>query len=329
MSFDLSICIPTYNRSEYLKECLTSVLTSVAGHERDTEIVISDNASTDNTGDIVRAFQETHPWIRYHRNEQNIGGERNFRHVATLAQGEHIWVFGDDDKMEANAVPRVLEGIRAGYDLTICNYSSWDKQFAVQVKQSSFPDGRDQIFNDPNKLMEHFGLHLGYISSVVIKKALFLKLPADEYEAYTEYGFPFLFAVYNGVAKCTCKVKFIADPIFCNRGGNSGDYDWYKYFVTGSSLIFDELLHKGYTISAVSAAKQAVLSDFVVKNIVDLKFKMTSLENKQVLNLLYKHYKSYWQFWLLCLPRLLTPIFLLLLAKNTLRKFRRLRVKKI
>ena len=324
MNFDLSICIPTYNRAPYLKECLGSILASMSGYEKQVELVISDNASTDDTGDVLRTFQETYPWIRYHRNESNIGAERNFRQVATLAQGDHVWVFGDDDKMEPNAVTRVLESIRLGYVLTICNYSLWDRQFAVQVKQRGFPDSEDQTFEDPNKLMERFSLHLGYISSVVIKKALFLKLTAKEYEVYTEYGFPFLFAVYNGVVKGVCKAVLIADPIFCNRGGNSGNYDWYKYFVTGSSLIFDELLLKGYTKNAVLAAKKAVLTDFVILCIVGLRLKLSKQENYKAFALLYKHYKNHWQFWVYCVPRLMVPVSLLLLAKSILQQIRRL-----
>lgn len=323
MTVTLSICIPTYNRSEYLRECLGSVLTSIAGHERDTEIVISDNASTDDTGDVVRAFQETHPWIRYHRNEQNIGGERNFYLLATLAQGENIWIFGDDDKMETSAVARVLDNIRAGYGLTICNYSSWDKQFAVQSKKSGLPGEKDQSFVDSNALMKRFGLHLGYISSVVIKKHLFLKLPAEEYESFVEYGFPFLYAVYTGVAKGACRAGFIAAPLVCNRGGNSGDYDWYKYFVAGSSLIFDKLQSKGYTQSVVLAAKHQVLRDFVIPNVLFMKLPGSSHKNN--IGLMFHHYKKDWLFWVVCVPVFFAPPFLVRLAKKILLITRRVR----
>ena len=322
MSLVLSVCIPTYNRSGYLSECLNSVLGTVVGHEHEVEIVISDNASTDDTGSIIRAFQEIYPWIRYYRSEKNMGGERNFRHVATLAAGENIWVFGDDDRMAPNAVLSVLESIRAGHNLIVCNYSLWDKQFLVQFKKCAFPVGQNETYDDPNKLMENFGLHLGYISSVVMKKVLFLALPAGEYDSYAEYGFPFLYAVYNGVVKGTCKVEFISETLFYNRGGNSGDYDWYKYFVTGSSLIFDDLIRKGYDANAVAAAKLSVLNDFVSPNIIGLKLQMTSEENKHSLFLLYRYYKSYWRFWFFCFPKLLTPIPLIQLAKIFRQKIR-------
>lgn len=319
MTATLSICIPTYNRSKFLEECLSSVLVSIAGHEREVEVLISDNSSTDNTGDVVRAFQETYPRIRYHRNARNIGAERNFRLLATLAKGDYIWIFGDDDKMEEHAVARVFESIRAGYNLTICNYSIGVEQL---VNRSRIPVSRDQTFDDPNDLMKRFGLHLGYISSIVIKKDLFLKLPAEEYEAFAEYGFTFLFAVYNGVANGKCKAEFISEPLFRNRQKNSGDYDWYKYFVTGSSLIFDELSRKGYARSAVRLAKQRVFTDFVAPNVVGLKIRMNGQGNGHVLKILLKYYKQHWQLWAWCIPGLLTPVSLLLFARNIFRRLR-------
>jgi len=312
----LTICIPTYNRAHYLQECLNSILRSGRGFEFNIEILVSDNASEDDTVKVVESFRKNYPLIKLNRNDKNIGGERNFRLLASLAQGKYIWIFGDDDEMDATAIPRVFENIRAGYDLTVCNYSIWDKQLSVLIKQSGLPAGQDQIFYDPNKLMEFFGLHLGYISSIVMKKDLFLKLSPEEYEAYVAYGFPFLFAVYNGLANEASKSGYIAEPLFRNRAGNSGRYDWYKFFVKGSSLIFDELQHKGYSKSAVRAAKHQVLRDFVIPSSFGLRLKMKDQDKKQVLGLLFTHYKTYWQFWVFCLPRSLIPESLIIIAKK-------------
>lgn len=315
MSAILSICVPTYNRSGYLIECLQSILISVAGIEHYVEVIVSDNASTDDTEEVIRALKKTHPWIRYHRNEQNIGAERNFYLLATLARGDNIWIFGDDDKMEPNAVPRVLENIHAGYNLTICNYSLWDKQFAVQVKNSAFSLKLPRIFDDANNLMECFGLHLGYLSAVVINRTFFLNLTFAEYELYAEYGFSFMFAIYNGVAK-NCKTCFIAEQLVRNRGGNSGGFDWYKYFVTGSSLIFDRLLLKGYSKRAVRSAKHNVLRDFVIPHLFGTKVQENDDKNKLVTKLLFEHYKKNRLFWVACVPLLLTPPFLARFVKN-------------
>lgn len=63
----LSLCIPTYNRAEILAQCLERHMEAI-DDERDIEIVISDNASTDNTREVVADFIERHGDIRivYH-----------------------------------------------------------------------------------------------------------------------------------------------------------------------------------------------------------------------------------------------------------------------
>lgn len=316
MSVSLSICIPTYNRSECLSECLQSVLMSVAGHERDIEILISDNASNDDTKDIVRAFQKTNPWILYHRNDQNIGAERNFYLLATLAQGDNIWIFGDDDKMEVGAVGAVLESIRAGYNLTVCNYSLWDKQFIVQHKMYGLSGNRNDSIEDSNELLARFGLHLGYISTVVIKRNLFLKLPIEEYEPFVEYGFPFLYSVYTGMSNGACKARFIVTPLVLNRSDNSGNFDWYKYFAKGSALIFDKLLTKGYSQNAITASKNKVLKEFIVPNIIHLKFLGNGNEIRKNIGMLFEYYKKHWFFWVVCVPVFLTPSSMIRFVKR-------------
>jgi len=316
MSIELSICIPTYNRSKCLSECLQSIMSAVSGYERFVEILISDNASTDGTGDIIRAFQKTYPWIRYHRNAQNIGGERNFFLLATMAKGENIWIFGDDDKMNVSAVARILNNIRTGYGLTICNYSSWDKQFIVQRKEYCLSGNRDESFEDSNILMKRFGLHLGYISTIIIKKKLFLKLPANEYESFVEYGFPFLYSVYTGIANGACKIGFISEPLVHNRSDNSGNYDWYKYFVAGSALIFDKLLSKGYTHAAVRSAKKQVLRFFLIPHVFHIKSLKKCDNTKIDFRFFLKYYKKIWLFWIGFVPIFLMPPFLIRLTNN-------------
>ena len=104
----LSICIPTYNRIRFLKELLPSVLGQI---DMDgVELVVSDNASTDGTGDYLRTLN--HPCLRWWTNDSNIGGDRNFLKCVSEARGEYVWLFGDDDIMPNDAVGRVVEFLR-------------------------------------------------------------------------------------------------------------------------------------------------------------------------------------------------------------------------
>lgn len=318
MSPVLSICIPTYNRSACLKQCLDSILDSAKGFDQEIEIRISDNASTDDTADMVRSLQTTCTSIHYHRNDANIGGDRNIYAVAAMGAGEYIWVFGDDDRMEPEAIGRVLEKIRAGYGLVVCNYSVWDKHFSLMKKKDGMHVGNDQSFEDRNELLKRFNLHFGYISSVVIKRDAFFKLSRDEYWTFIDYGFPFMYAIYAGIAQENCRAAYISDPVLCNRGDNSGPYDWYKYFVDGSSLIFEALLDKGYEKHAVSHAKHKVLEDFVAPNMRIMKSRSIRFQAR-VIALMFRHYRNDRLFWTVCVPAWLTPVSLIRLAKKVIR----------
>ena len=77
----VSICIPTCNRAPYLRKCLDSLVCQPEFLNGMVEIVISDNASTDNTGDLVKKYTKKYTNITYHRNVVNMGfinGDVNF-----------------------------------------------------------------------------------------------------------------------------------------------------------------------------------------------------------------------------------------------------------
>ena len=70
----LSICIPTYNSSEYLAETLDSIVSQFIDEDifSQVEIIISDNASPDDTTEIVESYQKNYKNILYFRNEANL-----------------------------------------------------------------------------------------------------------------------------------------------------------------------------------------------------------------------------------------------------------------
>jgi glycosyltransferase involved in cell wall biosynthesis len=82
----LSICIPTYNRAEYLNKSIASIVSQKEFNTEPVELVISDNASSDNTGEIVKKYQETYKNIYYFRNDKNIL-DKNFPTIIGEAHG--------------------------------------------------------------------------------------------------------------------------------------------------------------------------------------------------------------------------------------------------
>ena len=99
----VSVCIPTYNRSDYLKYSVNSVLTQTYS---DFELIICDDGSTDNTPEIVNNFKDNR--IIYVRHPQNIGRSKNMRSGFENAKGEYFIKFDDDDALTIDFLSKTV-----------------------------------------------------------------------------------------------------------------------------------------------------------------------------------------------------------------------------
>jgi len=90
----VSVGLPVYNGEHFLAAAIDSVLAQTF---QDFEIVISDNASSDSTQKICLEYAAADPRVKYHRNDQNIGGVKNFNRVFELSSAELFMWFADDD----------------------------------------------------------------------------------------------------------------------------------------------------------------------------------------------------------------------------------------
>ena len=90
----VSIGLPLYNAENYLAETLDSILNQTF---TDFELIICDNASTDNTEEICRAYATKDTRIQYHRNPTNLGAAPNYNRTFDLAIAPYFkWVAHDD-----------------------------------------------------------------------------------------------------------------------------------------------------------------------------------------------------------------------------------------
>jgi glycosyltransferase involved in cell wall biosynthesis len=101
----LTIAIPTYNGASTLQQTLDSVVTQL---QPGVDILISDNASTDGTAEIVQRYQADYPQIRYRRNSENVGADQNFELIVKHAVGKFVWLFSDDDVFERGAILNIV-----------------------------------------------------------------------------------------------------------------------------------------------------------------------------------------------------------------------------
>ncbi|HEY6594997.1 MAG TPA: glycosyltransferase family 2 protein [Asanoa sp.] len=102
----VSVCLPVRNGGATLEPVVRSVL---AQDHPDVELIISDNASTDDTEDVCRALAAADPRIAYHRQQTNVGLLNNFVSAMRMARGTYIRWIGDDDWMAPHCLSRTLE----------------------------------------------------------------------------------------------------------------------------------------------------------------------------------------------------------------------------
>jgi glycosyltransferase involved in cell wall biosynthesis len=115
----LSILVPTFNRAEYLEECIDSLLTTTV----DCEIIISDNASTDGTEALVRRYTDSR--IRYFRQSENIIIS-SYQFLYREARGEYLATIGDDDRILPGCYEKKIAILDRFSDIDLV-YSLWNR----------------------------------------------------------------------------------------------------------------------------------------------------------------------------------------------------------
>ena len=145
----VTVGIPTHNRAEWLRECVASVLAQSYG---DFQLLISDNASDDETGAVVASFDDSR--IDYARSESNVGMIGNFNRVIELARGEFLIVLPDDDILYPEYLSTavgLLESHRSvgvlytGYTLIDADSRVLQRAPLAIAEPVSFERGRDYL----------------------------------------------------------------------------------------------------------------------------------------------------------------------------------------
>ena len=107
----LSICIPTYNREVYLKRLVDSIISQKEFVDTDDiEIVISDNASTDSTKDMINKYINKY-WdkIKFFQNKENIWMCWNLYKVPSLWTWKYLWMMWSDEELAPGSIWIVLK----------------------------------------------------------------------------------------------------------------------------------------------------------------------------------------------------------------------------
>ncbi|MFH0939739.1 MAG: glycosyltransferase family 2 protein [Planctomycetota bacterium] len=110
----ISVCMATYNGGKYIERQLDSILVQLSA---DDEVIVVDDASSDNTADIITARND--PRIKLSRNPTNIGVLKNFENAIRRASGDLIFLSDQDDLWLEDKVSSILDAFSSNPQVTL------------------------------------------------------------------------------------------------------------------------------------------------------------------------------------------------------------------
>lgn len=218
----LSLCIATFNRASFLAETLDSILPQCTS---ECEIVVSDNASADNTEQVVAECTRRFGRVRYFRQDENKGPDRNYNKAVELATGEYCWLLADDDLMRPTAVETVLRAIRDDVSLILVNVEFMDFTLSKPIDRGvDFQSDRIYEPEDLDRLYLEAGRLNGYIGSFVFKREIWMTRNRERY-----FGSAFIHIGMIYQERLPGKALLIAQPLISMRMGNVHEW-WPRHF---------------------------------------------------------------------------------------------------
>ena len=141
----VTVCIPTYNRAHYLAYAVKSVLDQTYG---DFELVVCDDASQDNTPEIIASFPDSR--LRYIQHPENIKRTRNMRSGFEVATGEYFIKFDDDDALAPDFLAKTVAILdqHPGVDFVCTNHwviNQNGKRMEAATQENAARWGKDRL----------------------------------------------------------------------------------------------------------------------------------------------------------------------------------------
>jgi glycosyltransferase involved in cell wall biosynthesis len=167
----LSICIPTYNRASRLQHCLQSIEAAAIGIDHEFEVVVSNNASTDNTSKILSGWKFTNPnaCLKLITNDSNLGAYLNITRIIEEAKGTKLFWLTDDDLI----LPWGLQYIFDEMEKSDFEYTKFALISYLEQSKVSYVYGGDKDINtlnlDMNNLLKIYEVSHVLTGSLVSK----------------------------------------------------------------------------------------------------------------------------------------------------------------
>lgn len=303
--FRICVCIPTYNMGNVIDQTIRSILTQDYSNY---EIIVIDNASTDNTQEVVRSFNSRK--ITYYRNDKNLGCQGNLEQCRKKATGDILYLMGADDILGAGALTVTNKAFNISEDIGAVTrpYYWFDKEINTPVRaKEQFCKEKNEVISindDYKKIIAVFGT-VDQISGLAFRRK-YLDTPFHQ-DIFPTHVYPFA-AIFKNYKVVLLKDYNVAVRIATSQSrGISSIYNkspiqsWVEMFET----VFKEEKFK--------KLRRYCISNFVAVNYVGLiqvrcSGKYRHLLREVFLLLKYRRQNIYnLKFWFFSLGTLILP----------------------
>lgn len=250
----LSVVIPTYNRAPQLELLLADLSMVMETSGAKLEIVVCDNASTDDTSNVLRAHQASWPSTLVVTRPLNLGMEGNIACAMLEGSGKYVWTLSDHQRLCVNGLRRLMELIgEIEFDIGHAKVVQWHSALSVQEQVHTWYEisGRERgalLFSLGNlstliyrRELAHAAAkaifkscfwsypHLGIISQMhaetrIVEFDDLTSFPSAYHAATMKHDYDKLSVRYRGNFRCTSELAEHAGLIFDTDGFFTRDY---------------------------------------------------------------------------------------------------------
>lgn len=290
----LTIAIPTYNRAKLLDGCLSAIVSQIKLYGEQIEIIVSNNASTDNTEEVVIKHQELIPALRYLENEKNLGPDYNINMCFQAAKGKYVWIFSDDDILLSGYMSDIISLLNTNNLGLIYLSSLWFEPADIPIikyEKFSFT-----LYQNKTEFIKFVNYWFTFITGNIINKNLLI-----------DNGFTYEFHNTNLIQLgWILPVVFLSDnavvniPIVACRSNNSGGYKIYKTFSTNFNYVMNVLLRD----NKISKESKDIINENLINDFFPRTIRNNSkdFDDESVIFTLTKAFWNYKSFWFRIIP---------------------------
>jgi len=217
----LTIAIPTWNRNVQVEKTVKSLVTQLCP---EISVLVVDNCSATPVSETLCLSLK--PRVRVVRNALNVGGPANVLRCFELADTKWVWILGDDDEPDSNAIAKILSTIASNSECVLLDFGHPLGRARSSTHVSASPVDAINWMYFPNERPQIFAWSDGHISNEILNRELLCP--------FLQVGYNFIPSLYphvamlltaiSGGSKCFFTGPPLAIPRAHNEAKNSYNY---------------------------------------------------------------------------------------------------------